>query len=527
MSHIRGLELFTPTPVASPVSLIEALPTLDSINAELAKRSLRDYVELVWPIIEPGTTFLGNWHIDLICEYLEAVTAGEIKRLLITVPPRYMKSNLVSVAWPTWEWISDPRLRYVFSSYSSSLSNKHSLDRRTIIQSDWYKQNYGHIYQLAGDQNTKTEFENTERGRMVATSVGGTLTGKGGLRLVMDDPHNPTEAASDTQRLAAINYFDQTFSTRLDSAKTGAIVVVQQRLHEKDLAGHLLAKGDWEHLCIPLVCEEKTTITAPRSGVSFTREKGDILWPERDGEKEIEQKKSDLGAFGFASQMQQAPAPAEGNVVKKFWFNYYNVTPRFALMLQSWDCNFKKLITSDYVCGQIWGAVQNRKYLVEMFKQKTGIVGTLQAIADMTVKYPEAITKLIEDKANGSAVMELFEDKIEGLIPVEPQGGKEARVAAVSPIIEAGNVYLPCIGDPTEWNNTPLLNRTQEMFDNVMKPLWVEDFIKSCAIFPKGENDDDVDAATQALLRLKKEFSTGEILDTIAIGKSLAIDLEI
>jgi len=220
-------------------------------KAKIAQESLSTFIRQAWPIIEPKSEYLQNWHIDAISEHLQAITDGKINKLLINMPPRHGKSILVSVMWPVWEWIRNPSGRWLFASYAGSLSTKHSLDRRTILQSEWYKANWGHVFRISGDQNLKTEYQNDRRGVMVATSVGGTATGKGGSRIVVDDPHNPMEAESDVQRESAIRFFDLTLSTRLDDLKTGAIVVVMQRVHEKDLSGHLLNQGGWEHLCLP------------------------------------------------------------------------------------------------------------------------------------------------------------------------------------------------------------------------------------------------------------------------------------
>src|SRR5438046_2316824 len=197
--------------------LIERARIQDALLTRLAQRSLRAYVEQAWPILEPDTPFLPNWHIDLLIEYLEAVTAGEIRDVLITMPPRSMKSLVVSILWPTWEWIRRPGGRWLFVSYADALASKHSLDRRTIIQSDWYQSRWGDTIRLAADQNVKSEFQNTRRRVMVATSIGGSITGKGGNRIVVDDPHNPVQAESDAQRDAALGYFSRTLSTRLDN----------------------------------------------------------------------------------------------------------------------------------------------------------------------------------------------------------------------------------------------------------------------------------------------------------------------
>ena len=245
--------------------LIEQVRIQDALLTLRAEASLRAYIEQAWPILEPATPFVPNWHIDLLCEYLEAVTAGDLRFLLITVPPRSMKSLLVSVLWPTWEWIRRPSGRWICTSYADALATKHSVDRRTVIQSDWYQTRWGHRVRLADDQNVKGEFQNTARGVMIATSVGGSITGKGGDRLLVDDLHNPQQAESDAQREHAVTYFRTTLATRLDNKKTGAIVVVMQRLHERDLAALCLDHG-YTHVCVPAEAETWSTIVFPRSG---------------------------------------------------------------------------------------------------------------------------------------------------------------------------------------------------------------------------------------------------------------------
>src|SRR6185436_1288335 len=178
---------------------------LDEKAVRLARVSLRAFVAWAWPILEPRTPFLPNWHIDLLCEHLEAITAGVTSRLVINVPPRYMKSLLVSVLWPTWEWYQRPSARYIFSSYAENLASHHSLARRRLIRSRQY-QRFAPEIQLTRDQQEKTEFHNTLGGIMVATSTGGSITGKGGNRLIIDDPHNPVQAESDAQRQQALDF---------------------------------------------------------------------------------------------------------------------------------------------------------------------------------------------------------------------------------------------------------------------------------------------------------------------------------
>lgn len=459
---------------------------MNQILMEKAKRSLSEYTKQAWEVIEPATVYKHNWHIDAICEHLEAVTHGQIKRLLINMPPRYMKSICVGVMWPTWEWIKFPSTRWLFASYAASLSTKHSLDRRTIIQSPYYQERWGNLYKLSGDQNIKTEYSNDKRGYMFATSTGGTATGKGGDRIVVDDPLNPKEAGSDALRTTANTFFDQTLTTRLDDKKKGAIVIVMQRLHEKDLSGHVLDQGGYVHLNLPAEAPVKTMIHFPISGKVFERPQGHIIWEEREGAEELEQQRRALGSYGYAGQYQQDPSPADGGLLKRVWWKFYDEMPAlhtFETILISVDCSFKDLESSDYVVMQVWGRLGAKKYLLDQVRKKMTFPETMKRFKALVSKWPQARAKLIEDKANGSAVIQTVRDSISGIIPVEPQGGKVARAQAVSYTIEAGDVLLPC----------------KEL------AYWVDDFVEECAKFPKGAHDDQVDAMTQALVRLIDE----------------------
>ena len=287
------------------------------VERELAMRHLATFVRQAWPVIEPGAPYRNNWHIELLCEYLEAVSAGEINRLIINMPPRYGKSILVSVLWPVWEWIGHPELRYLFCSYSASLSVKHSLDRRRVLESDWYRARYPQVT-LTSDQNEKSEYENTARGVMFATSVGGTVTGKGGNRIIIDDPINPAQAASEAERNAANSFFDMNLTTRLDDKKRDAIVIVGQRVHLDDLCGHVLERSgeSWTVCKLPASEEKRTVVAFPRSGREVIREADEPLWETREGADELARAKLDLGSADYAAQYQQDPAPPEGAMIK-------------------------------------------------------------------------------------------------------------------------------------------------------------------------------------------------------------------
>jgi predicted phage terminase large subunit-like protein len=465
--------------------LLEQVRLVDALLKTQAERSLRRYIEQAWPTIEPSVPFLSNWHIDCLVEHLEAVTANEITRLLINVPPRHMKSNLVSVLWPTWEWIQRPGGRWIFASHAESLAIKHSLDRRTVLQSAWFQTRWGDIVQLASDQNEKREFLNTRRGHMIATSIGGSILGKGGNRIVVDDPHNPVPIDSDTQREAVLAFFSRTLSTRLDNKTTDAIVVVMQRLHERDLAALCLELG-FTHVCLPAEAEAPTTVVFPRSGREVTRETGDVLWPEREGAVVLAQQRQLLGSAAYAGQYQQRPAPAGGAIFRREWFRYYDELPLQLEIAQSWDMAFKDKADNDYVVGLVAGRRGADIYVIDRMKGQWSFSESCRQVEALSRRYPATTRILIEDAANGPAIIDFLRHRIASITAVQPEGGKIARAQAAQPRVEAGNVYLP---NP-RWHGWLSPDRD-----------WVDDFLYQVTVFPHGAHDDDVDAFTQLVVR--------------------------
>jgi hypothetical protein len=294
----------------------------DEIDREMATRSLGEFVRQAWPVVEPSTPFVPGFHIDAIIEHLEAVTRGQIRNLLINVPPRHMKSLLVSVFWPAWEWIRWPERRWLYSSYAASLSIRDSIKCRRLIESPWYQTRWGDRFTLTSDQNTKMRFDNGRSGYRIATSVGGTATGEGGDRVVCDDPHNVGEVESDSVRKGALEWWDVVMSTRVNDPKTSAKTVVMQRCHQLDLSGHLLEQGGYEHLCLPAEYEGPSRATSigwcdPRT------QQGELLWPDRFGPDEIASLKVSLGSYATAGQLQQRPSPAGGGMLKRHWFRFW------------------------------------------------------------------------------------------------------------------------------------------------------------------------------------------------------------
>lgn len=418
-------------------------------------------------MLEPSAPFVPGMHVDAICLHLQALIEGRIQNLIINVPPGHAKSLLTCVFWPAWVWIDRPEVRFLFSSHRAELAIRDSLKCRSLIESDWYQVRFGNRFELRGDQNQKQRFENTCTGYRVVTPVG-TGTGERGDIIVVDDPTSVEQAESDAERKAANEWWSGTMSTRVNDLRTGHRVVIQQRLHEDDLTGHLLEKGGYDLLMLPEEFEPERVRSTSIGWSDLRTEPGQLLWPERIGNQELGTIKRDLGGYRYAGQYQQRPSPAGGGILKRWWFRYWKprgielapVSVRLAdgnwqqvpaverpeefdQQWQSWDMAFKDLDTSDYVVGQVWGAKGADRFLLDQWRERMSFLQTLEAVKALSEKWPMAVRKLIEDKANGSAVIASLQHEIQGLIAVNPEGGKGARAHAASPLIEAGNVYLP------------------------------------------------------------------------------------
>lgn len=458
--------------------------TLSKVEAELSKRSLAYFVKKAWPILEPTTTYVPGFHIDAICSALEAVTRGEIRNLVINMPPRHMKSLLVSVFWPVWVWLNKPSARWLFSSYAADLSIRDSVKCRRLITHPWFMARFSDCFKLTGDQNQKEKFENDKTGYRIATSVGGRGTGEGGDFIVVDDPHKVGEAESKPVREGVLAWWDEEMSSRGNDPKTVAKVIVMQRVHQADLTGHVLFQGGYDHLCLPAEYDGprsflSTGWTDPRK--SF----GELLWPDRFGYSELKEAKLRLGSRGAAGQLQQRPAAEEGDIIKRAWIQRYQEPPeRYEEHLISVDATFTGKSTSDFVAIQVWSRYGARKWLRHRVKKQLGITETIRALLEVTELFPEATLKLIENKANGPALEDLLKLKVSGLVLWEPEGDKVARMNAVAPQFEAGNVFIPA--DPS-----------------------YDEYIDELCTFPNAANDDESDATSMALLRLEESVSRG------------------
>lgn len=454
---------------------------LGDIAREKAQRSLPAFIEQAWKVIEPGIEYVDNWHIHLIGEYMEAVNSGQIRRLVINMPPRHMKSIEVTVCYPVWTWIAHPEKRFIKVSYSDSLSRKHNIIARDIINSPWYQGNWGGSFTLKNDVNRQNEFKNSRQGFMVSTSTGGSLTGEGGDVIIIDDPQNPLMANSETEREASVNFFRNTLQTRLNDPKAGVFIVVMQRLHEKDLTGHILSEDlGYEHLCLPAIAEKKTVVPFPVSGKEVVREEGGILNEGRFNREVLDGLKKSMGSVQFAGQFQQAPAPAEGIIFKREWLhNFYAAAPR-TTDIQSWDMAFTKGEGSAKVAGFVMGRHGADIYVKDLVNDKMDFTESMAAVRALSGKWKSARAKVVENKANGPAIVNMLKKEIAGMVEFNPKGSKEERALSVTPYFEAGNVHFP---------------------DPASHP-WVEDLVRDLLAFPKGAYKDTVDALVQGVLYL-------------------------
>lgn len=437
-------------------------------------------------------------HLLILDDKLLEVAAGRIKRLLITLPPRHGKSEFTSQYFPVWFLGRFPYKRIILASYESDFASEWGMKARDLM-TEWGPRLFG--VELRKDSRSRKSWKiKGHRGGMQTAGVRGPLTGKGMDLGIIDDPiKNDEDAQSKALRDKMWDWYRSTFYTRLEP--DAAIIVIQTRWHEDDLAGRLLREmslggEQWAVLNIPALAEKDDLLG---------RKKGEALWPERYSVERLNKIKEAVGSRWFAALYQQKPAPDEGNIFLRRWWKKYKERPHadaFCKIIQSWDLAFKDLDTSAYVVGQVWGLssgkydlTPNSAYLLDQTRSKLNGPDSVRAIMALTDKWPESKKSgiFIEDKANGPTVIATLKEKgVSGVIGVKvPQGaGKEARASAASIFVEAGDVWIP----------------DENIFGG-----WVQDFIEEHASFPNSEYADQVDATSQALDKLLAVKTGGKI----------------
>lgn len=416
----------------------------------------------------------GRWlpqrHLQLLSDKLKE-SARRPLRLIVSMPPRHGKSELASVYFPLWFLALNPEKRVMLASYEADIAA--TWGRRVRDLAAEHGKTIG--VTLAEDSRAANRWNTaTPEGGMSTSGVGGPMTGKGADLLLIDDPvKNAEEADSPTMRQRAWDWWTTTAYTRLE--KGASVVIIMTRWHEDDLAGRLLEHmrqvgGDqWEVINLPALAEAADPLG---------RNQGEALWPEKYSADDLVTMRRTMGERAFNSLYQGRPAPEEGGMFKKAWWQRYDAPPArsdFTELFQSWDMTFKDTDGTDFVCGGVWGVKGRLFYLLDVEWARMDFVETCNAVVRLSKRWPSALAKYIEDKANGPAVISQLRGKVDGLIARTPKGSKRARAAAVTPLVQGGQVYLP--------RHAP----------------WVDAFIEECAGFPNGAHDDAVDMTSQAL----------------------------
>src|SRR5882724_12071800 len=452
------------------------------VYKEILRLDLGYFAQLCFCELNPQAAFLPNWHIEVIAAKLAAVRAGKIRRLIINLPPRHLKSLLASTAFPAWCLGHDPSAQILCVSYAQELADKLARDCRSIMMSPWYRWIFP--TRLAPHRQAVQEFITTRQGYRLATSTGGVLTGRGADIILIDDPLKPEEALSAAQRKSANDWFDHTLYSRLNDKRRDAIVIIMQRLHEDDLIGHVLAQEPWELVRFPAIAETDEvhridTIWGPRT---FTRRPGEALHPDREPLDTLDRIRRTIGEYNFAGQYQQSPAPLGGGLVKAEWFKRYrpNELPeRFDRIVQSWDTANKATELSNFSVCTTWGIAGKDLYLLHVLRKRMEYPELKRAVCAQAEAFNASVV-LIEDKASGTQlIQELVELGLHAATRYQPQADKIMRMHAQTAMIENGFVHLP------------------------KEAGWRAEYLHELTVFPNGKYDDQVDSTAQLLDWLK------------------------
>ncbi len=424
-----------------------------------------------------GEPFADNWHIQLLCAQVDRIRTEPNTMLAIALPPRSLKSVIASVALPAWMLGHDPCIEIVCASYGQELADQLSTHCRRIMLTSWY----GRLFPATRlDKQAMGNLVTTAGGKRYATSVGGTLTGMGADMIIVDDPMKPGEALSDAERAKANDWARHTLFTRINKKSDNRIIIVQQRLHEDDMIGHVMEHAGFELLSFPAIAQddEVHVIRTPFGAFTHRRNVGEALHPERESIEVLENQRALLGTNFFSAQYLQSPTPPGGGIVKTDWFNHYDPAqrPEFARVIQSWDCASKPGHSTDYSACTTWGVtLANDVFLLHVFRDRLEYPDLKRKVLEMIKQHCPGVV-LIEDAAAGTPlIQELKRERIVWIEPITPKHDKVMRMMIQAPMIEAGRVHVP--------HHAP----------------WLRDYLQELAKFPKGRFDDQVDSTSQAL----------------------------
>ena len=461
-----------------------------ALNKTLCEMSFYEFFKQAWHIVEPAIDLSTNWHHKYICDALQEEAERIIakkpktKDIIINVPFRSTKSLIVTVMFPVWSWIRDPKLRFITSSYSANLSIELATKSRDIIFSEWFKSRWGTIFHIKKDQNLKERYENNHMGMRRATSVGGTVTGQGGDFLIVDDPLSPQMANSATERENANEWYRTTFYSRLNSPKIGVRIIIMQRVHEDDLSGFLLDREtrlNYNHICIPATIDG---VVKPKKLENFYDENG-LFWDERFGQDVLDDYKKALGSYGYAGQLMQTPTPLDSGMMRQEWF-------KIDRYREDGVVNF--VIDPAYTANQKNDPSALLAYIYKDNKwQIIDCTNVYKEFPDLVKFIPEWVTKngytnksriFVEPKASGKSIVQTLirETGLNVREDKPPTKDKVARVADISATLESGRVGL-------------------------LQGSWNNEFLDQLTKFPSAKHDDMVDCLVMAV---NKEIWTGK-----------------
>ena len=481
----------------SKKELSKKIPTKREVSNALCYVSLKHFTVKMWSVVEP-VPFMDGMHIECICDHLEAVSRGDIRRLIINIPPRHSKSLLVSVMWPMWHWLHNPAEQWLFSSYAHNLSMRDSVKSRRIFQSNAYQEllmEYQPDLVLVGDQNTKIKFENSENGYRLATSVDGANTGEGGGIVVVDDANNIKDGESVTKRTAVNLWWDEVMPTRLNDPKTGAFVIIMQRSHEDDLSGHILAREaeDWVHVCLPARYEGENRIRTTLMNWDDPRTKEDEpLCPERFGDTELKALEKSLGTFGTAGQLQQRPAPRGGGMMKVANMSIISAINRRNIVksIRYWD-----------KAGTEGGGARTAGVLMHLLKDDSFVI---EDVVKGQWEYAER-----EKRIRQTALLDCdsrFDGepgRFEVWTEQEPgSGGKESADRTVKNSLRGFSGHKETATGDKAVRAQPLSAAIEAGSVSLLAGPWVEEYIKELEKFPAGKFKDQTDGSSGAFNKL-------------------------
>ncbi len=437
----------------------------------LLANNLTSFTEFAFGVVRPDVPFKPNWHFEAVTEKLSQVACGEVRRLIITLPPRTLKSLCASVALPAWFLGRHPWERVVVVSYSDFLARSHANDFRQLVNHPIYQASFP---AMRLERDTDREITTTKRGKRIATSIDGTLTGLGGNLIIIDDPLKLGDAMSESVRARVIEWYRSTLLSRADDKTMARIVLVMQRVHQDDLAGYLQEQGGFEVLNLPAVAQRNETYELG-DGRLYTRQKGELLHPEHEPADVLLELKREMGPIAFSAQYQQSPIPPGGTIIKRKWLTSYDEVhyqPGDRIIM-SWDIALSETESGDYSACVVLLRRREVFYILEVVRGRFLFDTLKQKVMEVKRRYASG-TLLIEDSPISRGLIQNLRDKSINVTDYKPDTDKRARVIAQSDLFAGGSVRFP------------------------QRAAWLEEFTSELLAFP-GRHDDQVDALTQGL----------------------------